>query len=97
MTRRKSNSMPKTFRHGICWLEPHHLGYISNMGTIPWTYYLTCWIPEFIQHMIVTVFNHITCKLLGHMVMGPWDIEGTHIKKFHIKKFCAACCKEWED
>lgn len=64
----------------------HHLAYGSKHG------FGVGWLPFRVQRVIVFVWNHITCFLLGHDVYGPWIIEG-----IRRDKFCSACCKEWPE
>jgi len=71
-------------RHGLVRIG-HHLGYGYDHG-------FGMWLPYPVLRFIVHVWNPFACFVFGHDVYGPWDIEG-----HHHKKFCSACCKEWDD
>ncbi len=50
------------------------------------------WLPMLAKRLIVHIFNHATCFLLGHDPFGPFEIEG-----HKIDKKCTACSKKWKD
>ncbi len=83
---RKRITRKEQLRNPKYWgliLYKHHLCWASGDGWFMGA-------PEWLKYLIVTVWNHTTCFLMGHDICGPWDFEGKH-----IKKFCSACSKEW--
>ena len=66
-------------------LYHHHLLY-------GWKHGFGCgWLPRWVQHAIVHVFNWTTCRLFGHDVL---DLRSA--KEFRDRvPVCVACCKEF--
>ena len=65
-------------------LHHHSLAWGMNHGALRWA-------PHWFRHMIVTVWNWISCRLFGHDVFGPIIEDGQVLHD----KVCVNCSKKY--
>jgi hypothetical protein len=67
-------------------LRKHSLLYGHNHGRFRW-------LPGPIKYPIVHIFNWITCRLLGHEILGPLLFNDGYI----YQPTCTSCCKKFPE
>jgi hypothetical protein len=84
MTRRKRGRKRAWMDDMGLVLSGHAMLWGYKHGALRWT-------PHWFRHMIVTLWNYVSCRLFGHDVFGP-IIEDGHV--LH-DKVCVNCSKKY--
>jgi hypothetical protein len=75
----------KDYRKGLCFIR---YGYGPKLGYRMRGGFGYRWLPDFIQHAIVRVWNSVMCQLFGHDWLDYRQLSGENLI------VCVNCCKE---
>jgi hypothetical protein len=71
---------------------------LSDRGTMAWGHRHGAlrWAPRWVRKSIITVWNFVACRIVGHFIIDYREIEkaiGEKVKDGRIS--CTNCCKEF--